>query len=213
MTGHGGSRRSPTRAARQLGWAALLAGSLGCAARRAPPLALAATPPPPPPAAPLATIERAPDVPASPSPDRPWWAKLPFGAYRWPADDGRSWWLAVGHSDEHHHSAEGLLTAKVKARLALRQLEGAKNEEPRLLDLFITSTRQFYVLYGIEASAEAAIAPLPARTASASGRHLAGRHLFDDGQHLFLECDVEGPLANPNWGSDRVSAMLVLEKP
>ncbi|MEO1230123.1 MAG: hypothetical protein AAFZ18_14555 [Myxococcota bacterium] len=185
--------------------------------------------PSPKPPAPVSASDSAPSVAAAPAPSRlnsragiharpgpprwsefepsaPWWAGLETGAYAL-SDSGEAgeWLLSVGHSTGHHHAAEGLLDARVQARLGLRRVaEG----EPRLLDLYINTDRQFFVLYGVPSRADGAPelhAPPPF---GAPGRHRVGRHLYEGDKHLFLECDVEGPLANPDWGSDRVSAAL-----
>lgn len=153
---------------------------------------------------------RAPSPWAAVEPAAPWWAELQTGLYDFAASVGDgAWLLSVGHSAGHHHAAEGLLGARVQARLGLRE---ASRDEPRLIDLYITTDREFFVLYGVPQPDAEAAPPLHAPPPfSAPGRHLVGRHLFEDDQHLYLECDVEGPLANPDWGSDRVSAQLTQE--
>lgn len=148
---------------------------------------------------------------------RPWWADLEAGLYRRPVEPGgeqEPWYLAVGSSDHHHHSAEGLLTAKIAARLGLRQATNTARleTEPRMLDLFITPERRFFVLYGIPgeapSGASSAVSVAPPAALAADGRHQVGRHIFERDRHLYLECDVEGPIANPDWGSNRISARL-----
>jgi hypothetical protein len=143
----------------------------------------------------------------------PWWHALEADIYRF---DGELVVLAVGDSSDHHHIAEGFMKAKVKARLAARkQAEriafSGPMPEPELFDLFITREHRFLALYRLEVPANASLTS-PAesleapRELSVGGMHRRGRHVFVGGRHLFLECDVEGPIANPDWGRSRASA-------
>jgi hypothetical protein len=143
----------------------------------------------------------------------PWWHELEPSIYRF---EGEVVVLGVGDSKDHHHVAEGFLTAKVKARLLVRKAcerIGFKGPmpEPELFDLFITREQRFYALYRLDVPHEATLTsppqplevPLEVR---AAGMHRRGRHVFEGRRHLFMECDVEGPLANPDWGRSRASA-------
>lgn len=107
------------------------------------------------------------------------------------------------------------MNARIDARLRLRAsaAEHGLAVEPTLIDFFATPDDVLYVLYGltmdetfpVEHLTELA-APLALFT---GGRHRVGGHSFEGDRHLFLECDVEGPIANPEWGATRVSAALV----
>jgi hypothetical protein len=143
----------------------------------------------------------------------PWWHALKGGIYRY--EDGLVV-LAIGDSTNHHHIAEGFLHAKVSARLAVRKASEPIRfqsgiPEPELVDLFLTQDRRFYALYAIKVPASAELpASIPELNAPGllkmNGRRRVGRHVFDSGHHLFLECDIEGPIANPDWGRARASA-------
>lgn len=148
----------------------------------------------------------------------PWWAGVKPGPYRvlgGTPQPGR-WLLAEGRSTSHHHAAEGLLKARIDARLRLRaQVDGSRAIEPVLIDLFITPERHFFVLYGIPLDEDKDPMPVlsPPSALAIRGQHNVGRHRFYDERHLYLECDIEGPLTNPDWGSRQMTAHLVLEKP
>jgi hypothetical protein len=143
----------------------------------------------------------------------PWWHELEPGIYRF---EGELIVLGVGDSKDHHHIAEGFLAAKVKARLFVRKIcerIGFKGPmpEPDLFDLFITREQRFFALYRLDVPHDAAVtSPAPPlevpAEARAAGMHRRGRHVFEGDRHLFLECDVEGPIANPDWGRSRASA-------
>lgn len=145
-----------------------------------------------------------------PRPESPWWADVQPGAYR---IEGASltagrWRIAVGRSRGHHHVAEGLLDARVEARLALeRALEAPMLE---LLDVFVAPDRSVFVLYG----ARLPEGPAPAlRPPPDFERVPHGRHAFERARHLFMECAVEGPLLNPEWGATRYTAFAPEESP
>ena len=86
--------------------------------------------------------------------------------------------------------------------------------EPYLEDLFITAERAFVALYRLDVPGNVT---LPDSVAAwvipdsfrGLGRRRVGRHIFEDASHLFLECDVEGPIANPDWGQTRASAQWI----
>lgn len=172
----------------------------------------------PPVALPLAL---APPAPSSqdPSPisqgELPWWHDLKPGVYLW---QGQPVVFAVGRSVEHHHVAEGFLKSKVIARLGVRKAAepvafSGTMPEPELSDLFITREQRFFALYlmPVPAGAELEGAPhaLPVPiTLDVPGRRRLGRHVFEGARHLFLECEVEGPVANPDWGRTRATAQL-----
>ena len=143
----------------------------------------------------------------------PWWHGLTPGIYR---RGDRLLVLAVGRSMEHHHSAEGLLKSKVSARLSVRRASEpitfqSDMPEPELSDLFITRKQQFLALYQLSIPQNAGVPeiarplPIPEKL-HIRGIHRLGRHIFEGDRHLFLECDVEGPVTNPNWGQSRASA-------
>ncbi len=143
----------------------------------------------------------------------PWWHDLAAGVYRF---EGQTVVLAVGDSKDHHHIAEGFITSKVRARLAARKATerigfAGPMPEPEMYDLFITREQRFLALYRLVVPADAALsgAPVPLAVPPAlriAGLHRRGRHVFEGDRHLFLECDVEGPIANPDWGRSRASA-------
>lgn len=143
----------------------------------------------------------------------PWWHDLDPRIY---ALDGEVVVLAVGRSSEHHHVAEGFLKSKVAARLGVRKASesigfAGAMPEPELFDLFITREQRFFALYrmAVPEGAEVAVPPEPLEAPAnidVPGLHRLGRHVFDGERHLFLECDVEGPIANPDWGRSRASA-------
>lgn len=158
-------------------------------------------------------VERTADPVASGQ--RPWWSELSTGSYTLERSSepaaNKVWDLAVGRSSGHHHPAEGLLEAKVQARLALeRELEG--DDAPLvLLDLFLTPEGILLALTGRRRAAPVDAPPLEAPpSVVADGPHLVGPHRFHDDRHLYLECDVEGPLANPSWGTRQVLARIQL---
>ena len=124
--------------------------------------------------------------------------------------------MAVGRSVDHHHPAEGFLQAKVRARLATRRAAGViafQGAMPGayLEDLFIAPDNSFMALYRLDVPGNAGLPDSvadwtpPARIRQL-GRRRIGRHMFEDAQHLYLECDVEGPVANPDWGQTRATA-------
>lgn len=143
---------------------------------------------------------------------QPWWAHLETATYELHrvGEAHTVWELAVGRSTGHHHPVEGVLAAKVAARLMLAP-ESADAPELVLLDLFMTSNRTLLALVGRPRSKPAhpvertLQAPL---SIIAKGPHRVGPHRFHDDQHVFLECEVEGPLANPSWGPQQVLARL-----
>ena len=119
------------------------------------------------------------------------------------------WALAVGRSSSHHHLAEGIIAAKVEARL--RVMEIVDGGPPELIDVYVSPSREVYALFGVRLAG-------PEHGAhSESGAQLLepppdydrlphGRHAFERARHLFMECAVEGPLLNPEWGATRYSA-------
>lgn len=143
----------------------------------------------------------------------PWWHTLEPSIY---ALEGQVVVLAVGRSSDHHHVAEGFLKSKVAARLAVRKASetiafSSPMPEPELFDLFITREQRFYALYRmpVPEKAELTVSPRPLEPPAnidVPGLHRLGRHVFDGERHLFLECEVEGPIANPDWGRSRASA-------
>ncbi len=164
-----------------------------------------------------------PALPAASAPtaiargELPWWHDLEPGIY---VVDGTATVLAVGRSVEHHHVAEGFLKSKVIARLGVRKAAepvgfSGTMPEPEMSDLFITRDQRFFALYrmpvpkGAALNATAAALPIPADL-QVDGRHRLGRHVFEGPRHLYLECDVEGPIANPDWGRTRATAALDL---
>jgi hypothetical protein len=143
----------------------------------------------------------------------PWWHGLPPGVYRFEKEVVV---VALGESKDYHHIAEGFMQAKVMARLGARRAsEAIRNAspmpEPALEDLFITPEKRILALYYVRVPKDAELPPKlqplerPASLRSA-GRHRVGRHVFEGDRHLFLECDVEGPIANPDWGRTRAAA-------
>lgn len=143
----------------------------------------------------------------------PWWHGLRNGIYR---AGGRLVVYGVGESSAHHHIAEGLLTAKVNARLGVRKaaervLFNGALPEPQLQDLFITREQRILALHGIFIPHDA-VPPQNVATLSPpdllllEGRRRIGRHMYEGERHLWLECDVEGPVANPDWGRTQASA-------
>jgi hypothetical protein len=187
---------------------------LGCASTPPPETVAEPVAPPPEIAAELVSNSIAPaDGDPVDKGELPWWHALPSDIYRFGGDTVV---LAVGDSKDHHHIAEGFMTSKVKARLfARKQAERigftGPMPEPELFDLFITREHRFYALYRLEVPANAQLTSqveaLEAPVAlSVLGMHRRGRHVFDGHRHLFLECDVEGPIANPDWGRSRASA-------
>jgi hypothetical protein len=143
----------------------------------------------------------------------PWWYALPAGVYRF---DREIMVVGIGDSKDHHHVAEGFLQAKVTARLGVRRASEAIRfagavPEPSLEDLFITRERRILALYTLRVPKDAAHPPSPKAIERPAvpkhvGRHRIGRHVFEGDRHLFLECDVEGPIANPDWGRTRAAA-------
>jgi hypothetical protein len=143
----------------------------------------------------------------------PWWHTLKNGLYRY---DDEVVVLAIGDSRNHHHITEGFLHAKVNARLAVRKAsepiqfpEGIP--EPELLDLFLSQDGRFLALYAIHVPPNATVPrEIPVVRApellKATGRRRVGRHVFEGERHLYLECDIEGPIANPDWGRARAAA-------
>ena len=146
---------------------------------------------------------------------RPWWATIMPGLY---LVGDRIAVMATGLSSEHRHPAEGFLQAKVRARLAVRRaaqviaFEG-RMPEPVLEDVFITAANAYWVLYRLDLAADvdhaAPAAWAPPRPAPERGRHRIGKHIFDGPRHLYLECPIEGPIANPDWGQSRASARWI----
>lgn len=185
---------------------------LGCAPMAAGPSSPRARPAPPTSSVPAA---RPPDPPQPPIDSAvaqgrtPWWAGLPPGDYALgrQAERKSAWALAVGSSSGHHHPSEGLLAAKVAARAAL---QGDDPGDATMLDLFFASDRTVLALYGRPLEADPAALPtagLPPSLA-APGSHRVGPHLFFEDRHLFLECEVEGPTTNPEWGTGLMTARL-----
>lgn len=188
-----------------------------CAGSAAPP------PPAPPPVVAPVPPPTTPVVvePSAPSPvargELPWWHDLEPGIY---IMHDTPTVLAVGRSVEHHHVAEGFLKSKVIARLGVRKAAepvgfSGTMPEPEMSDLFITRDQRFFALYrmpvpeGAALNATATALPIPADL-QVEGRHRLGRHVFEGPRHLYLECDVEGPIANPDWGRTRATAALDL---
>lgn len=182
--------------------------------------ASALPPPAPAPAAPEQRTEEVAEAPPPPSDavsrgELPWWHGLAAGVYRY---RGEVVVLAVGGSTEHHHPTEGFLQAKVTARLAVRKAAAAVSfagpmPEPELSDLFVTRKETFLALHLLRVPDDAT-PPSELRELSAppslagAGRRRLGRHVFERDRHLYLECDVEGPVANPDWGRSRATARL-----
>lgn len=143
----------------------------------------------------------------------PWWHELRDGVYRLGTDVVV---VALGDSGNHRHAQEGLLQSKVTARLAARKASETIRfkggiPEPTLEDLFITRDRRFLALYVIRVPASAVVPPPVKEIGTPAllrmdGRRRVGRHIFEGARHLFLECEVEGPIANPEWGRTRASA-------
>lgn len=151
----------------------------------------------------------------------PWWHSLEPGLYTFRGDAVA---LGVGISAGSLHFVEGFFDAKVSARLRVSEAvdRPAEGLEPSLLDMFITDDGRFFVLYLVnvvtlaENGERGASAREPSHEsprlleAPASldrlGRHRVGQHLFEGRQHLFLECEVEGPVANPDWGRPSAAA-------
>ena len=193
----------------------------GCATPQGvePPPALVQAPPPPPPPPPA-------PVPITPDADPqlvlegelPWWYALKSGLYKY---GERSLILATGRSVDHHHVIEGFVKAKVQARLSARRAASmftfsGNLPEPELVDLFITRDRKFLALYGLPwatSPTETPPALLAPEALGQAGRHRVGRHLYQGAEHLFLECEVEGPVANPDWGRTRAAAFLYRRAP
>lgn len=143
----------------------------------------------------------------------PWWHALKDGIYRVQDDIVV---FGVGISANHHHVAEGFMQSKVSARLGVRKAAelirfSGTIPEPTMMDLFITRERRFFALYMIRVPKDAGV---PANISTLSppdilrmaGRRRVGRHIYEGERHLYLECDVEGPIANPDWGRTRASA-------
>lgn len=198
-----------------------LLGALGCASSSQTTAPQAATKPPPLPekirSDILAKVEQeqriAPVVsePISQG-ELPWWHGLKANIYRF---NGSYRAIAVGISKDHHHIAEGLLMARVKARLLARKASErvafkGPMPEPQLLDLFVTRKGKILALHSMPIP-ESVSVPKGIATLSVPkpllirGHHRIGRHIFDGTKHLFMECDVEGPLTNPDWGHSRAS--------
>lgn len=143
----------------------------------------------------------------------PWWIDVQPGVYRFGRDLVV---LAIGDSREHHHTAEGFLHAKVTARLGVRRASepirfGGAIPEPELEDLFVTREKRILALYVLRVPKDADVKLTPSSVERpavlrGNGRHRVGRHVFEGDRHLFLECDVEGPIANPDWGRTRAAA-------
>ena len=173
---------------------------------------------------------RAPRRPAGPprppSPPIPWWRNTVPGVYRItpavsPAQPGEVAVLGVGRSDDHQHPAEGFTVAKFGARLAVRRAAGTVAvpgplPEPTMEDFYIAANGAFWALFrmplpgNVELPKDVATWKRPA-PADHAGRHRRGRHLFDGARHLYLECEIEGPIANPDWGQTRSWARLGAE--
>lgn len=187
-----------------------------------------AAPPPPAPSAAMTEAIRASQPAATPVAveveptvdpiergELPWWHALRAGLYRF---GDRTVVLGVGRATDHHHIAEGYMKARVTARLAVRkaaepvQFDGTM-PEPRMVDLFITREQKFLSLYVLDVP-EAATVPeglttvAPPKDLAGAGRRRVGRHVYDGEEHLYLECEIEGPIANPDWGRSKASAWL-----
>lgn len=143
----------------------------------------------------------------------PWWHRLTAGVYN---KGGVIMVLGTGDSSDYEHIAEGYLHAKVSARLSVRRASevirfDVAQPEPALEDLFITRKRHVFALYAMRlprnVSLPANVPSLePPRVFRAEGRRRVGRHVFEGERHLYLECEVEGPIANPDWGRTRAAA-------
>ena len=199
----------------------LLLALLAAAGCRGP---VAATPPPAPPPAMAEAIRTSQPAPAAiPEEDAgpvergelPWWYGLRAGVYHF---GERPVVLGVGRVSDHHHIAEGFMKAKVTARLAVRKAaEPVRFEgtvpEPRMIDLFITREKRFLSLYVLDLPSDATV-PDDIQTLAVpdelleGGRRRVGRHVYDGAVHLYLECEIEGPIANPDWGRSKASAFL-----
>jgi hypothetical protein len=172
-------------------------------------------PPPPPPSIPLPRADLELDPQTLQEGELPWWYALKAGTYKYGSE---VMVMATGRSVDHHHVAEGFLHAKVTARLAVRKAAesvafAGNLPEPELVDLFITRDRKFLALFGLKVPPEAKRQGSPAElivpeVVRGEGRHRVGRHVYEGEQHLFLECEIEGPIANPDWGRTRAAAFL-----
>ncbi|MEQ9504203.1 MAG: hypothetical protein RIT81_45530 [Deltaproteobacteria bacterium] len=196
--------------------------AVGCTT--APPPAASPAAPPPAMAEAIRASQPPPAVeaPTEPSTDPvergelPWWHALSAGVYRF---GERTVVLGVGRATDHHHIAEGYMKARVTARLAVRKaaepvrFDGTM-PEPRMIDLFITREQKFLSLYVLDVPAAATV-PEDIRTVNppqhleGAGRRRVGRHVYDGDEHLYLECEIEGPIANPDWGRSKASAWLM----
>ena len=149
----------------------------------------------------------------------PWWSAVPAGPYLY---EGTSVILARGETKQFSHVSEGLLNAKISAHLAVRKaaepvMFTREPPEPEPVDLYLTRSGRFLALYRMRLPSDARLqeppSPLAIPHELAAGRQRRiGRHLYDRGRHLYLECEVEGPLTNPDWGRSRASASLSRSK-
>ena len=142
----------------------------------------------------------------------PWWFELHPGVY---TKNGEAFVFAAGDSRDYHHIAEGYLHAKVNARLGVLHASeiirfNAVQPEPALEDLFITRDHHVYALYALRLPKSLSLPELASismpREIQSEGRRRIGRHVYEGNRHLFLECEVEGPIANPDWGRARAAA-------
>ncbi len=141
----------------------------------------------------------------------PWWHDLKPGVFR---RGEQTVVLAVGHSPDHHHVAAGFLHSRVAARIAVRRAAATVGfqgtmPQPELSDLFITREQQFWALYELRVPPDAKLPAVVhdlAKPDFSNTRHRRGRHVFERGRHAFLDCEVEGPIANTDWGRDRATA-------
>lgn len=145
----------------------------------------------------------------------PWWHELKPGVYRFHDEVAI---LAVGASTAHHHVIEGFQLAKVSARLGVRHAAEVVHfagdpPEPALYDLFITRDRSFLALYLVTVPGDATVSgrvsdlEVPIELGRGPRRRI-GRHVYEGDRHRFLECEVEGPIANPDWGRSGAQALL-----
>ncbi len=143
----------------------------------------------------------------------PWWHGISPGVYYF---RGRIVVLAVGESKNHHHVLEGYQSARANARVLVRKASepivfAGPIPEPELFDLFMTRKSHFFALYmiGVPQDTKIDFSAVPLETPSfllRPARRRVGRHVFEADRHLFLECDIEGPIANPHWGLSRATA-------
>jgi len=89
-------------------------------------------------------------------------------------------------------------------------LDRKSASEPMLVDLFITRTLEVFALSQLVVPTELARSrqhtELTTPASFLEGRYRQGRHLFETGRHIYLDCEVEGPFINPHWGLSSAAA-------